>query len=64
MTIEDENDNQTEQLKHWLIDDDLKNSFTETLPINEEQFWIDLIDKYLLPNDPSDDEKVIFPCQT
>lgn len=45
-------------LPHWLADDDLKNSETETLPAAEEQFWLDLIQKYLEPIEPSDEEKV------
>lgn len=45
-------------LPHWLADEDLKNSETETLPLSEEQFWKDLIDKYLLPIEPSEGEKV------
>lgn len=45
-------------LPHWLADNDLKNSETETLPAAEEQFWLDLIQKYLEPIEPSDEEKV------
>lgn len=45
-------------LRHWLTDDDLKNSETETLPAAEEQFWMDLIRKYLVPIEPTDEEKV------
>lgn len=49
----------TNHLPHWLADDDLKNSETETLPAAEEQFWIDLIQKYLEPIEPTDEEKVL-----
>lgn len=45
-------------LPHWLVDEDLKNSETETLPLSEEQFWKDLIDKYLIPIEPGEEEKV------
>lgn len=47
-------------LPHWLMDDDLKNSETETLPASEEQFWLDLIDKYLQPKEPTEEEKVLI----
>lgn len=45
-------------LPHWLVDEDLKHSHTETLPLPEEQFWRDMIDKYLLPIEPTEEEKV------
>lgn len=48
-----------DHLAHWLADDDLKNSETETLPAAEEQFWMDLIRKYLEPIEPTDEEKVL-----
>lgn len=49
---------------HWLADDDLKNSETETLPAAEEQFWMDLIRKYLEPIEPTDEEKVFDDHET
>lgn len=55
---DNEPEERSDHLAHWLADDDLKNSETETLPATEEQFWLDLIQKYLLPIEPSDDEKV------
>lgn len=45
-------------LPDWLDDNDLKNSTMETLPAQEEQFWMDLIDKYLEPIEPTEEEKV------
>lgn len=48
-----------DHLSHWLADDDLKNSETETLPAAEEQFWLDLIRRYLEPIEPTDEEKVV-----
>lgn len=45
-------------LPDWLDDNDLKNSTTETLSAQEEEFWIDLIEKYLEPIEPSEEEKV------
>lgn len=56
---DDEPIDRSDHLPHWLADDDLKNSETETLPAAEEQFWIDLIQKYLEPIEPTDEEKVI-----
>lgn len=56
--------NHQKYLPHWLADDDLKNSETETLPVTEEQFWLDLIKKYLEPIEPTDEEKVNrFDCR-
>lgn len=53
-----EYDNRMNIMPHWLCDDDLKNSETETLPAAEEQFWIDLIETYLEPIEPTTEEKV------
>lgn len=36
-------------LHDWLYDPDLKDGDTETISAAEEQFWVDLIDKYLTP---------------
>lgn len=45
-------------LPDWIDDNDLKNSPTETLGSQEEEFWVDLINKYLEPIEPTDEEKV------
>lgn len=45
-------------LPDWIDDNDLKNSPTETLGSQEEEFWVDLISKYLEPIEPTDAEKV------
>lgn len=50
--------NECNLLPDWLDDNDLKNSTTETLSQQEEEFWIDLIDKYLQPIEPTEEEKV------
>jgi chitin synthase len=41
----------------WLYDTDLKNGDTESLSSAEEQFWIDLIEKYLKPLDLQQKDK-------
>lgn len=38
-------------LPDWLYDNDLKDGDTETISAAEEQFWVDLIEKYLKPLD-------------
>jgi chitin synthase len=43
----------------WLYDTDLKNGDTESLSSTEEQFWIDLIEKYLKPLELQQKDKVI-----
>lgn len=50
--------NELNLLPDWLDDNDLKNSTTETLSQQEEEFWIDLIEKYLQPIEPTEEEKV------
>lgn len=45
-------------LPDWFDDNDLKNSTTETLSTQEEEFWKKLIEKYLEPIEPSEEEKV------
>lgn len=45
-------------LPDWLCDKDLKNSHTETLSVKEDEFWADLIEKYLKPIDKTEEEKV------
>lgn len=53
-----EDDGQFTVTPHWICDNDLKNSETETLGAAEEQFWLDLIEKYLQPIEPTDEQKV------
>lgn len=45
-------------LPDWLYDNDLMNGDTETISAAEEQFWTDLIEKYLKPLDMTPKEKV------
>lgn len=45
-------------LPDWLYDNDLKNGDTETISAAEEQFWTDLIEKYLKPLDMTPKDKV------
>lgn len=49
--IAESTDNQSNLLPDWLYDDDLKDGDTETISAAEEQFWVDLIEKYLKPLD-------------
>ncbi|CAO1376539.1 unnamed protein product [Diamesa hyperborea] len=53
-------------LPDWLYDDDLKDGDTETISAAEEQFWTDLIEKYLKPLDmtPKEKEKVQTQLKT
>lgn len=48
---------QINYLPDWLYDVDLKNGDTETISASEEQFWIELIEKYLKPLDLSEKQK-------
>jgi hypothetical protein len=51
--------NETRKLyPDWLNDDDLRDGETDTISSSEEQFWIDLIEKYLKPYDMNEDSKV------
>lgn len=50
-------DNQSHLLPDWLYDNDLKNGETETISAAEEQFWVDLIEKYLKPLDMTSKDK-------
>lgn len=51
---------QSNLLPDWLYDNDLKEGETETISAAEEQFWVDLIEKYLKPLDmtPKDKENM------
>lgn len=42
----------------WLYDSTLRNAQTDTLSVKEEEFWIDLIEKYLKPIDQNVEEEV------
>lgn len=53
-----EDDEQISRMPHWICDNDLRNSETETLSAAEEQFWFDLIERYLQPLEPTNEEKV------
>ncbi|XP_059620606.1 chitin synthase chs-2-like [Phlebotomus argentipes] len=44
-------------LPDWLYDEDLRNGDNDTLPLAEEKFWNDIIDRYLKPLDLSEEEK-------
>lgn len=48
-------------LPDWLYDETLKNAKNDTLSVIEEQFWIDLIRKYLTPIDRDEEEEVLDP---
>lgn len=47
-------------LPDWLYDETLKNAKNDTLSVTEEQFWIDLIKKYLTPIDRDEEEEVLY----
>jgi len=43
---------------YWLSDDGLKKGEVDVLSLHEEQFWKDLLEKYLYPIDEDKAEKV------
>lgn len=45
---------------YWLNDDGLKKGEVDVLSLQEEQFWKDLLEKYLYPIDEDKAEKVTF----
>lgn len=45
---------------YWLDDDGLKNGEVDVLNLQEEQFWKDLLEKYLYPIDEDKAEKVKY----
>lgn len=53
-------------LPHWQDDVDLRNGDTDTLPFAEENFWNDLINRYLKPYDvsPEDKKKTVDDLKT
>lgn len=51
-------ENETKNLlPDWLYDPDLMDGETDTIPASEEQFWVDLIEKYLTPLDMTSKDK-------
>ncbi|XP_065090221.1 chitin synthase chs-2-like [Ochlerotatus camptorhynchus] len=59
----EEPEKQINYLPDWLYDVDLRNGDTETISASEEQFWIELIEKYLKPLDLSDKQKAEMKSQ-
>lgn len=53
-----ENIKQNNYLPDWLNDETMKNAKNDTISMNEEQFWLDLIEKYLRPLDRNEAEEV------
>lgn len=53
-------DKNSNLLPDWLYDNDLKDGDTETISAAEEQFWTDLIEKYLKPLDMTPKDKVFM----
>lgn len=47
---------------YWLEDEDLKKGEVDFLSPIEEQFWKDMLEKYLYPIDEDKEEKVQNPC--
>lgn len=52
-----ESNEKSNLLPDWLYDNDLKDGETETISAAEEQFWVDLIEKYLKPLDMTAKDK-------
>ncbi|EDS40726.1 chitin synthase [Culex quinquefasciatus] len=52
-----EPEKQINYLPDWLYDVDLRNGDTETISASEEQFWIELIERYLKPLDLTERQK-------
>lgn len=55
--IDNEIDMKKNLLPDWLYDPDLIDGETDTIPASEEQFWVDLIEKYLTPLDMTSKDK-------
>ncbi|XP_038118969.1 chitin synthase chs-2 [Culex quinquefasciatus] len=53
----EEPEKQINYLPDWLYDVDLRNGDTETISASEEQFWIELIERYLKPLDLTERQK-------
>lgn len=49
---------QNNYLPDWLNDECMKNARNDTISVNEEQFWMDLIEKYLKPLDKNEEDEV------
>lgn len=48
----------------WLYDSTLRNAQTDTLTVKEEEFWVDLIEKYLQPIDQNVEEEVTLKIKS
>ncbi|XP_058450072.1 chitin synthase chs-2-like [Malaya genurostris] len=59
----EEPEKQINYLPDWLYDVDLRNGDTETISASEEQFWIELIEKYLKPLDLTERQKAEMGSQ-
>ncbi|XP_053697083.1 chitin synthase chs-2-like [Sabethes cyaneus] len=59
----EEPEKQINYLPDWLYDVDLRNGDTETISASEEQFWIELIEKYLKPLDLTERQKTEMKAQ-
>lgn len=57
LMAQENGEKQSNLLPDWLYDSDLKDGDTETISAAEEQFWVDLIDKYLKPLDMTEKDK-------
>lgn len=55
--MSESSDKSSNLLPDWLYDNDLKDGDTETISAAEEQFWVDLIEKYLKPLDMTAKDK-------
>lgn len=55
--MSNEKDDKKGLLPDWLYDPNLKDGETETISAVEEQFWVDLIEKYLQPLDMTEKYK-------
>lgn len=55
--MSESSEKQSNLLPDWLYDNDLKDGETETISAAEEQFWVDLIEKYLRPLDMTAKDK-------
>lgn len=61
--LAESSEKQSNLLPDWLYDNDLKDGDTETISAAEEQFWVDLIEKYLKPLDMTPKDKEVMQDQ-
>ena len=61
--LAESSDKQSNLLPDWLYDNNLKDGDTETISAAEEQFWVDLIEKYLKPLDMTPKDKEFMQDQ-